>query len=154
VGRVELPPLSKRSGDVTELAKHFWSELGGAPPGPPPDVLAQWERASWPGNVRQLRNAVARRIALGELGDDFKRDLEVAPSQRGATLSGEADIIAEVIAQQLPLPLARLRVIEAFEARYISAVLAAYDGNVALAAKASGIARRYFQILRSGKRRA
>ncbi|MBL8740429.1 MAG: sigma 54-dependent Fis family transcriptional regulator [Myxococcales bacterium] len=158
VGRVELPPLSKRSGDISELAKHFWAELGGAPPGPPPDVLGQWERASWPGNVRQLRNAVARRIALGELGDDFQRDLEIAPSQRGATLTsgtqaGEADIISEVIAQQLPLPLARLRVIEAFESRYIAAVLAAYDGNVALAAKASGIARRYFQILRSGKRR-
>ncbi len=86
------------------------------------------------------------------------RERHIAPSQRGAALSpgalpGEADIIAEVIAQQLPLPLARLRVIEAFEARYIAAVLATYDGNVALAAKASGIARRYFQILRSGKRR-
>ena len=91
-------------------------------------------------------------------GDDFKRDLEIAPSQRGAGLSPAAgfdgaDIIAEVIAQQLPLPLARLRVIEAFESRYIAAVLATYGGNVALAAKASGIARRYFQILRSGKRR-
>ncbi len=158
VGRVELPPLSKRSGDISELAKHFWVELGGTPPGPPAEVLAQWERASWPGNVRQLRNAVARRIALGELGDDFKRDLEIAPSQRGAGLAPAAgfdgaDIIAEVIAQQLPLPLARLRVIEAFESRYIAAVLATYGGNVALAAKASGIARRYFQILRSGKRR-
>jgi two-component system, NtrC family, response regulator HydG len=156
VGRVELPALSKRSGDIGELAKHFWAELGGTPAGPPPDLLAQWERSTWPGNVRQLRNAVARRIALGELGDDFARDLEIAPSQRGAVLPGPsdgADIIAEVIAQQLPLPLARLRVIEAFEARYIAAVLAAYDGNVALAAKASGIARRYFQILRSGKRR-
>jgi len=152
VGRVELPPLSKRIGDVSELARHFWAELGGAPPGPPAEVIAQWERASWPGNVRQLRNAVARRIALGELGDDFARDLEIAPSQRGGA-SDDGDIIASVIAQKLPLPLARVRVIEAFEARYIAAVLAEHNGNVALAANASGIARRYFQILRSGKRR-
>jgi len=99
-----------------------------------------------------LRNAVARRIALGELGDDFARDLEIAPSQRGGA-SDDGDIIASVIAQKLPLPLARVRVIEAFEARYIAAVLAEHNGNVALAANASGIARRYFQILRSGKRR-
>jgi two-component system, NtrC family, response regulator HydG len=53
----------------------------------------------------------------------------------------------------LPLPIARLRVVKEFEQRYIARVLAEHDGNVARAAKASGIARRYFQILRGGTRR-
>ncbi|MBL9025907.1 MAG: sigma 54-dependent Fis family transcriptional regulator [Myxococcales bacterium] len=151
VGRVELPPLRKRKGDVAVLARHFWRELGGAPPGPPADLLATWERASWPGNVRQLRNAVARWIALGELGDGVRGEDEGGEVARVSERGG--DIVETVIAQKLPLPLARLRVIESFEARYIAAVLAEHDGNVAKAAEASGIARRYFQILRTGKRR-
>jgi DNA-binding NtrC family response regulator len=154
VGRIELPPLRKRKGDVSELARHFWRELGGAPPGPPPDLLATWERAAWPGNVRQLRNAVARWIALGELGEGAPGEEDEASSLRGPTSQPAPDIIEAVIAQKLPLPLARLRVIEAFESRYIAAVLAEHGGNVAKAAEASGIARRYFQILRTGKRRA
>ncbi|NUO52207.1 MAG: sigma 54-interacting transcriptional regulator [Polyangiaceae bacterium] len=154
VGRVELPPLRKRRGDVAELAQHFWRELGGAPPGPPADLVATWERAPWPGNVRQLRNAVARWIALGELGDGMPGEDEGgAFSSTGPSSRPPGDIIEAVISQKLPLPLARLRVVESFESRYIASVLAEHDGNVAKAAEASGIARRYFQILRTGKRR-
>jgi DNA-binding NtrC family response regulator len=154
VGRVELPPLRKRRGDVAELAQHFWRELGGAPPGPPANLVATWERAPWPGNVRQLRNAVARWIALGELGDGMPGDDEGgAFSSSGPSSRPPGDIIEAVISQKLPLPLARLRVVESFESRYIASVLAEHDGNVAKAAEASGIARRYFQILRTGKRR-
>ncbi len=148
VGRVELPPLRRRTGDVAELARHFWRELGGDAAGPPQDLLSTWEREPWPGNVRQLRNAVARWIALGELGDAGRTD-DPTPSARAAG----TDMIEQIIQQKLPLPLARLRVIEAFESRYIAAVLAEHDGNVAKAAEASGIARRYFQLLRTGKRR-
>ncbi|NUP07476.1 MAG: sigma 54-interacting transcriptional regulator [Polyangiaceae bacterium] len=157
VGRVELPPLSKRKGDVATLAHHFWKDLGGAPGGPPADMLARWERAQWPGNVRQLRNAVARWIALGELGEGLPgEELEagrVADAPPPSSSGQQVDIIEQVIAQRLPLPLARLRVVQDFEARYIASVLAEHGGNVAKAAQASGIARRYLQILRSGKRR-
>ncbi len=30
VGRIELPPLRRRTGDVEVLARHFWRELAGA----------------------------------------------------------------------------------------------------------------------------
>ena len=154
VGRVALPPLRKRLGDVSVLAHHFWAELGGSPAAPPADLLAQWERAPWPGNVRQLRNAIARWIALGELGEPPPGEDEGSGlAMREATRSSSRDVIEDVIAERLPLPLARLRVVENFELRYIEAVLAEHGGNVALAAKASGIARRYFQILRTGRRR-
>jgi len=153
IGRVALPPLRKRRGDVAVLARHFWRELGGSPAEPPVDLMATWEAASWPGNVRQLRNAVARWIALGEMGDGVRED----EGRDGAVVSersSQGDVIGRVIAERLPLPLARLRVIEAFESRYIETMLAEHQGNVAKAAEASGIARRYFQILRTGKRRA
>jgi hypothetical protein len=45
--------------------------------------------------------------------------------------------------------MARQRVIEDFERAYVEDVLAKHGGNVVRAASASGIARRYFYILKA-----
>ena len=42
-----------------------------------------------------------------------------------------------------------MRIVEAFEQLYIEQVLREHGGNVAKAAAASGVAKRYFQLLRS-----
>src|SRR5262249_32278916 len=60
VGRIELPPLRARTGDIALLAEHFWRDLGGGDVPFPYDLLQRFERYSWPGNVRELANAVAR----------------------------------------------------------------------------------------------
>ena len=52
-----------------------------------------------------------------------------------------------VLALDLPLARARQQVVEAFERKYIQRVLDQHGGNVTKAAAASGLARRYFQIL-------
>jgi DNA-binding NtrC family response regulator len=52
---IALPALRERLSDVPLLAVHF---LGDRAEGFAPDALQALERASWPGNVRQLRNAV------------------------------------------------------------------------------------------------
>ena len=151
VARVVLPPLRRRRGDIPVLARRFWEELGGDPRDLTPALIRKWEDSSWPGNIRQLRNAVARQLALGELSN-LPTDADPSVTEMPALDFG-GDFIGEVIAQKLPLPLGRMRVVEAYETRYIETVLAEHGGNVAAAAKASGIARRYFQLLRSGKRR-
>ncbi len=160
VGRIELPPLRRRIGDIAVLVRHFWKELGGDENAIPQEVLHRWLDAPWPGNIRQLRNAVARELALGELATSSACDGSDANDYSAETISAAAsesqnipDYISEVIAQKLPLPVARLRVVREFEQRYIARVLEEHGGNVMRAAKASGIARRYFQILRGGKRR-
>jgi ActR/RegA family two-component response regulator len=43
-------------------------------------------------------------------------------------------------------------VVSEFERFFVERVLAKHDGNVSRAAAASGIARRYFQILRTRSR--
>jgi DNA-binding NtrC family response regulator len=136
VARVELPPLRRRRGDVTLLAKAFAAELGSRRP-LPDALLSRWESYAWPGNVRELRNAVTRHIALGDLSIE-----EVPPP----TASG--DFLDAVVAASLPLPTARERVVEEFERRYVAHALQAQGGNVSRAAAASGIAHRYFQALR------
>ncbi|MBU3537179.1 Fis family transcriptional regulator, partial [Alkalihalobacillus clausii] len=61
---VYLPPLRERSDDITLLARHFVSLLTGRLRRPElqlsADALALLQRYSWPGNVRQLRNALER----------------------------------------------------------------------------------------------
>lgn len=59
------------------------------------------------------------------------------------------DYAEAILAANLPLSIARQRMIEDFERRYVERVLAAHGGNVSQAARASGLARRYFQILRN-----
>ncbi|MBI5535215.1 MAG: sigma 54-dependent Fis family transcriptional regulator [Deltaproteobacteria bacterium] len=157
VGRVELPPLRKRQGDVPVLVRHFCKQLGAARSQVPDDVVVGWEEYAWPGNVRELRNAVARYLALGEASHLQRATVlePVDPEPFPASEAAQApagDLIEQVIAQALPLPVARQRVVEEFERRYIERVLAEHGGNVARAANASGIARRYFQILKARKR--
>ncbi len=150
VARIELPPLRARAGDVRLLAQHFWTTQAGAAGPLPEALLARFDDYDWPGNVRELHNTVMRHFALGELAD-FDAARQRAHRQDGAPAASgnSADFIDDVIATQLPLPEARGRVMEEFERRYVERVLDRFDGNVAKAAAASGIARRYFYVLRS-----
>jgi two-component system response regulator HydG len=152
VARIELPPLRRRREDIPLLARHFWKSLGGAPEGPPADLVDAWTDMAWPGNVRELRNAVARRIALGELDRSTRTAgpgaaLPPNDGDAGETSSQELEM-GDVLAMSLPFPKARRMVLDSFIRRYVVQALAAHGGNVAQAAAASGIARRYFQLLR------
>ena len=149
VTRVELPPLRKRKGDVAVLARHFWRALGGRDRPFPEEFLARMASYAWPGNVRELRNMVARLLALGELAH-FGDEVAGSDAAAGAApTAGGDDIVARVLALDLPLTRARQEVMQAFERMYVERVLARYGGNVRRAAAASGIARRYFQVLRA-----
>jgi DNA-binding NtrC family response regulator len=139
VARIELPPLRERHGDIAMLAKHFWAELGGGPEGLGAGVLARWQDYAWPGNVRELRNAVSRQLALGELADE--------PGHVSQNKAHGGDAIARVL--NLPFIAARDHLLEEFEQRYVARLLEQHDGDVARAAAASGIGRRYFQKLRA-----
>jgi two-component system response regulator PilR (NtrC family) len=63
---VELPPLRDRRDDIPVLAKHFLDKFA---PGGDVKISQSAMRAlmaySWPGNVRQLENALERAVALG-----------------------------------------------------------------------------------------
>ena len=142
VARVELPPLRKRQGDVAFLTRFFWLRMGGDDASLSPDVVQRFEGYDWPGNVRELANAVARQIALG--------DFEV-PARTGevSAVSSGIDPIDRIVRSGQPLPLARQAVLDEFERRYVTHMLAEHGGNVTRAAAASGIGRRYFQMVRA-----
>ncbi len=142
-GRIELPALRDREGDVAILARHFWTELApsaGAASDLPEDFLPRFEHYPWPGNVRELRSAVLARMTMGELGPTYRSD---EAKQQGL------DFLSAVIEEDLPFPTARERVVSEFERRYVERVLARHNGNVTQAARASGVAHRYFQLVKA-----
>jgi DNA-binding NtrC family response regulator len=65
-----VPPLRDRLDDVPELVRHFIARFAAEEAkrvdGIEPDALAMLERYSWPGNIRQLENAVFRAVVLAD----------------------------------------------------------------------------------------
>jgi transcriptional regulator with GAF, ATPase, and Fis domain len=154
VTRIELPPLRARRGDIAVLARHFWQTLGGEGE-IPYELMRQLEGYAWPGNVRELRNAIARRLALGALSVEREEEPQpslVAPSAPSLETSDCA--IERVLEQDLQFSKARAVLLGEFERRYVARILGQTGGNVSRAAAASGLARRYFNVIRArgGKR--
>jgi DNA-binding NtrC family response regulator len=150
VGRIELPPLRHRSGDVALLAKAFIAQLAGHG-ALPESVLLRWEDYAWPGNVRELRNAVTRYLALGELEPSDEGTGSPPSLAMGAPPTSGA--LEQILTLRLPYSVARQRVLAEFERRYVERVLAEHGGNVLRAAAASGIARRHLQRVRARSQR-
>jgi DNA-binding NtrC family response regulator len=154
VARIELPPLRERHGDVELLANHYWREYGGDPRTIPRELLRSWEDYAWPGNIRELRNAIARRLALGDLSgmghpSEFPPPLQARESAAVHTVGQRGDAIAAVLALDLPLADARQRVVDEFELRYLERLLELHGGNVTRAAAAAGVTRRSLQRLKA-----
>jgi transcriptional regulator with GAF, ATPase, and Fis domain len=150
VARVELPPLRERKCDITLLARHFAKEMAGTSDMLTPETLARFAEYSWPGNVRELRNAVARIVALGDSAGQPGWPLR--PSDP-LPAPGLDDWLDSVLATTPAFPLARRKVVEAFERRYVERILAAHGGSVTQAARASGLALRYFRLVKARQQR-
>jgi hypothetical protein len=97
-----------------------------------------------------LRNAVARYLALGEF--ETSRVSGGDPSaEETAVGSPGGDSVEKLLEMGLPFVQAKNRLIEDFTRRYTSRLLAEHGGDVGKAVQASGIGRRYFQRLRTGR---
>jgi transcriptional regulator with GAF, ATPase, and Fis domain len=146
IARIELPPLRERVGDVTLLARQFVKEMTGSLDALTPEILARFSEYSWPGNVRELRNAVARIVALGDQARPPRWPTTAGP--RRSAVDGD-DWLENILATTPSFPIARRKVIEVFEQRYVERILAAHDGNAVQAARASGLALRYFRLVKA-----
>ena len=119
-----LPPLRERHGDIPQLVQHFagknwnWDDR----------FMQILENYSWPGNVRQLRNAIERTKVLAEedtlLAENLPPEIlrtgsDVSPHKPGS----EADL-------------------ETINRSHIADTFHRYKGNKARTARALGISRR------------
>ena len=135
---IRMPALKDHPSDIAPLVEHFIAEFSAAGEGRvkgiEPDALKALEAYSWPGNVRQLRNAVEKMVVLaaGETLtlDDVPAEI-LAPTAPAAT--------AEATPAAAPAPTASLADVEKTQ---ILAALKAAGGNKTAAADALGISRR------------
>ena len=110
---VTLPPLRERRRDLSALADHllrfFTRQTGKAVRGFDSEALAAISRHGWPGNLRELRNAIERGVIL--TADDEVR-LAHLPAQVGhPPAAGRIEVGAAVT-------------LEALEAEHIRRLLA------------------------------
>ncbi|MBI3304266.1 MAG: sigma-54-dependent Fis family transcriptional regulator, partial [Deltaproteobacteria bacterium] len=68
VVEVNLPPLRERPEDIVRLARRFLAFFAAMAHRPTPELSKAAEQAllaySWPGNIRELRNAIERAMIL------------------------------------------------------------------------------------------
>ncbi|HET7849531.1 MAG TPA: sigma-54 dependent transcriptional regulator [Pseudolabrys sp.] len=94
---VAVPPLRQRPEDISELARHFLArfaaEEGKRVTSIDADALALLAAYRWPGNVRQLENAIFRAVVLADgntIGADELPQI-AAQMNEGAALSRAQD---------------------------------------------------------------
>ncbi len=133
VAKLSVPALRERRDDIPLLVEHFLRQLtatiGSKDPRLPDDFAARAQRHAWPGNVRELRNAVERACLLPNhptLG------FEAPPKKEGSF--GEVDI-------DVPFKVAKQRLVDEFDRKYLEQLLEAHDNNISAAARAAGIER-------------
>ncbi|MFL5305856.1 MAG: sigma 54-interacting transcriptional regulator [Polyangia bacterium] len=141
--RIAIPPLRDRREDIPALANHFAQRFGGAEAAPLPRAMIDtFMRQSWPGNIRELRNAVERAILLGE-----SSAAEVAFSSAALTPSPVA--VGVGFDDGLSFRELKERAVDVWEGEYLGRLLRRAEGNISRAARIAQMDRNYLrEILR------
>jgi len=94
VFQVHLPPLRARGDDVLILAEHFVREFEGSMGKSVPGISQEARRAlldyPWPGNIRELQNAIERAMILSDRGLIQATQLGLDPAKVAAAKSADA----------------------------------------------------------------
>jgi two-component system nitrogen regulation response regulator NtrX len=138
---IQILPLRDRPDDIPVLVEHF-VQRSSLIPGLSPRIVGQEAMAAlqaydWPGNVRQLRNAVDWILIMAPGRPDEPVTVENLPPDIGTGTS--ASIGWEERAKMMSLPLREAR--ENFERQYLLAQVSRFGGNVSRTAEFVGMER-------------
>ena len=136
---IELPPLRERLEDILPLAKTFAERVYSLNPTVSfsPEALELLQQYSWPGNIRELENAVVRAAAVCD-GTVRPEDLpDRVRNFRGANATKDNLLTdANLPAQEEWIPLSQV------EGRYVTRALAHTKGNKQAASRLLEIDRK------------
>jgi two-component system response regulator HydG len=135
---VDLPPLRERGDDVLMLADHFvqtlGSRMGKGEPGIARDAREALLAHRWPGNIRELQNAVERALIVSDGGLLTAAHFAIVPRRPSPAPPAAPAVAAappDAVGSSLP----------DLEKRLVVEALAAADGNKSRAAKRLGLTR-------------
>ena len=115
---IDVPPLRERIDDVPLLAEHFLQhcsrQLGVPPPRLKNHHIGALRTYSWPGNIRELQNAVERAVIRAQSGP-LHFDLQSASAQNQAPPAGSALARGRILKQDEIKRLDRENVLAALE---------------------------------------
>ncbi|MEW6355921.1 MAG: sigma-54 dependent transcriptional regulator [Planctomycetota bacterium] len=130
---ISVPPLRERTEDIPLLIAHFMKrfadQTGSPAPKTPDKVLSQMLAYAWPGNIRELKNAVERMTITAHQGlaGPFSMDENFGPS-RMLSLPATPGLLRDEM--------------ERTERAVIEQALREHGGEVTAACQALGISRR------------
>jgi DNA-binding NtrC family response regulator len=144
---INIPPLRERKMDILPIAYHFLEQfnesIGKGIAGFEDEAINRLAEYDWPGNVRQVRNAIERavilcekdRISLRELPllDDVELLMEYIPSTNEELKKLKKEI--------------RQKAVNKVERSFVLNALMQNDWNVTRAAEKVGLQRTNFQSL-------
>ena len=125
---IDVPPLRARREDIPILAQHFLAraarKLGKRIAGIAPDSMDKLIRHFWPGNVRDLQNAIERAVVLAS-GEDLVIDWDLGPQMQDthAAASIEARDVSPTTAEGATDSASRGTSLEEIERQHIISVL-------------------------------
>ena len=137
---LRLPPLRERREDIPVLVEHFAAQVSATNNWKPmafaKDAVAALQQYPWPGNIRELRNAVERLMLMAT---ENEVTAETVAQALPASATGAHDSVAAGSAQGAAGPLAdRVR---AFEKETILAELKRNHNQISNTARALGLER-------------
>lgn len=145
---LSIPPLRERRADIQPLVRQFTAQLstrhGTTPPKYARAAMAALLDYSWPGNIRELRNAVelfcllrgGKSVRVLDLPQGIRRELE---QKEAPPPAGEREERSSVLSIRLDRPL------EETITAILQAALELEDGNRSRAAHRLGISVRTVQ---------
>ena len=132
---INVPPLRERREDIPLIAQHFLKIFAEknhkSIKGFTPQVMDRLLKYNWPGNIRELMNAVERGVVLSR--SDFLNEGELVLALRDHELPEEASLL-KVSKEDMPL--------EEVEKEAIMKTMEMAGGNKSEAARRLGITRR------------
>lgn len=137
---IRLPPLRERADDIPLLAQHFLKYYGQQSGKPVPafseKALELLSSYPWPGNIRELENAVEQAVALSYqpvlTPEDLPREVR---DQRAARIASLASQNEQFVFPDTPS-------LEDVKKRYVLHVLQLTGGNVSATARILNVDRR------------
>jgi DNA-binding NtrC family response regulator len=149
---IHLPSLRERLEDIPVLVHHFVSraaqQLGVEVTGVAPEAIALLQQRNWPGNIRELANAVERAVILSRGGllkaEAFAEDrVSAGPARTAGSLGAAPSAIgSSPNSPGSTDPKSETLNLEELEAITIQRALVATGGNRTRAAKLLGISER------------
>ncbi len=145
VVQVSIPPLRERAGDIPALSRHLLTRIAKQPGlkglGLTDDAMALLCGYEWPGNVRQLQNALFRAAVLCEGDALTAEDFPHIARQNGGAAPAPVSNEAGGAGVTLYLQDGHLRPLDAIEADVIRLAIGHYRGRMTEVARRLGIGR-------------